>query len=173
MTLGQNSLPDPTAQAVQIGAVLDRCVGRKAKEKIAKSRVDFVLGNINSYARILNGAAQLDEIKSYNELAASMTALQSKKQKLDKVAKHKKKEDDTKTNKHRAEKERKAKEKRKKILPTYKAHVMMGVQCSCPQPRKQTCNIEVYFESQRSKIFSQSCTGTCQQVDRRYHVRPG
>ena len=47
--------------------------GDKAKTKIAKHRIDFMTGNINSYARILNGPAQLDSISTYNNLAASLS----------------------------------------------------------------------------------------------------
>ncbi len=47
--------------------------GDKAKTKIAKRRIDFMTGNVNSYARILNGPAQLDSISTYNNLAASLS----------------------------------------------------------------------------------------------------
>ena len=43
---------------------------------IAKRRVDFVTGNINRYARILNGPVQLENIKTFNQLAASIAELQ-------------------------------------------------------------------------------------------------
>ena len=57
---------------VQIGAIIDQCSGKKAQKAIAKRRVDFVAGNIDSYARILNGPAHLESICSFNKLAASV-----------------------------------------------------------------------------------------------------
>ena len=72
----QVGLLNSTFHDVQLGAVLDQCTGCKAKKFIAKRRVDFVSGNVNSYARILNGPAQLERIKTYNQLSASIAQLQ-------------------------------------------------------------------------------------------------
>ncbi len=58
---------------LQIGAVIAQINGDKAKTKIAKGQIDFMTGNINSYAWILNGPAQLDSITTYNNLAASLS----------------------------------------------------------------------------------------------------
>jgi len=44
-----------------------------AKTKIGRRRIDFMTGNVNSYARILNGPAQLELISTYNNLAASLS----------------------------------------------------------------------------------------------------
>ena len=72
----QVGLLNPTLRDVQLGAILNQCTGRKAKKVIAKRRVDFVSGNVNSYARILNGSAQLEKIKTCNQLSASIAQLQ-------------------------------------------------------------------------------------------------
>jgi hypothetical protein len=50
-----------------------------SKKVISKHRVDFVSGNINSYARLLNGPQQLDKIQTYNDLAATMAELKRDK----------------------------------------------------------------------------------------------
>ena len=69
----QKELLNPTSHYVQMGVILDQCVGKKAERKIARRRLDIVQGNVNSYARILNGAAQLDNIRTFTQLAASMS----------------------------------------------------------------------------------------------------
>ncbi len=47
----QTHLFNPTAQDVQIGAIPDQCMGKKAKKVISKFRIEFVSGNINIYLR--------------------------------------------------------------------------------------------------------------------------
>ena len=88
----QVGLLNPTFCDVQLGAILDQCTGCKAKKVIAKRRVEFVSGNVNSYARILNGPAQLEKIKTYNQLSASIAQLQRERdvQKLASKAQQKK-----------------------------------------------------------------------------------
>ena len=92
--------------------------------------MNFCSGITKSYAKILNGVTLTDKMKNYNELTASMASPQNKKQKLDKAAKRKKEEDDANKAENKTAKERKAKEKRDRILPTYKAHlsIMIDVQ---------------------------------------------
>ncbi len=51
----QMELLNPTIQDVQTGSIIDQCTGAAAKKVIAKHRIDIVTGNINSYARVLNG----------------------------------------------------------------------------------------------------------------------
>ena len=69
----QVDLLNPTPRDVQLGAILDQCTGRKAKKVIANRRIDSITGN--SYARILSGPTQLEKIKTYNQLSASIAQL--------------------------------------------------------------------------------------------------
>ena len=69
-------------------------MGKKATKVIAKRRVDVVAGNVQSYARILNGPAQLQKIKTFNQLAASMAEYKREKtDKEEKACEQKKKAD--------------------------------------------------------------------------------
>ena len=65
---------------IQIGVILYQCIGKKSTKKVARRRVDFVTGNVSIYARISNGPAQIEIIKSYSHLLASMVELQREKQ---------------------------------------------------------------------------------------------
>ncbi len=76
----QRDLLNTTIHDVQIGAILDQCTGKKAKKVIANHRIKFVSGNINSYAPILNGLQQLEQIQLFNDLSSSILILQKKKQ---------------------------------------------------------------------------------------------
>ena len=58
----QKELLNPTSHYVQMGVILDQCVGKKAERKISRRRLYIVQGNVNRYARILNGAAHFDNI---------------------------------------------------------------------------------------------------------------
>jgi hypothetical protein len=72
-TKEQRKLLSPTPQDVQIGVILSQIFGDKATAKIARRCVDIITGNINSYACILNGPDQLERIKTYLDLAASLS----------------------------------------------------------------------------------------------------
>jgi hypothetical protein len=56
-----------------VGATIGQIFGDNAKTRIAKRHIDIMTGNVNSYAQILNGPSQLDSIKTYNDLAASLS----------------------------------------------------------------------------------------------------
>ncbi len=79
-TDNQRDLLNPTARDVQIGAILDQCAGKKAKKVIAKCRIEFVHGNANSYAQILNGTQQLEQIQTFNDLSSSISIVQKEKE---------------------------------------------------------------------------------------------
>jgi len=66
-------------------------MGNKATKKVAKRRIDMIEGNVNSYARILNGPQLLEQINAYNDLAASITVLQKEKDELEARGKEEKK----------------------------------------------------------------------------------
>jgi hypothetical protein len=78
----QVRLLNPTIRDVQVGSIIEQCTGQSAKKVIAKRRIDIVTGNINSYARVLNGPHQLEKIKTYNELAATMAVLKEERTKM-------------------------------------------------------------------------------------------
>ncbi len=79
----QIDLLNPTSRDVQMAAIIDQCMGSKATKKVAKRRIDMIEGNVNSYARILNGPQQLEQINVYNDLAASIAVLQKEKDELE------------------------------------------------------------------------------------------
>jgi hypothetical protein len=56
-----------------VGAIIGQIFGDNAKTRIVKRHIDIMMGNVSSYARILNGPSQLDSIKTYNDLAASLS----------------------------------------------------------------------------------------------------
>ena len=122
----QRDLLNPTHRDVHLGAILDQCTGRQATKRIAKRRIDIVSGNINSYARILNGPGQLDKIKTYNELAAAMASLQKEKDEAIARNKQNKEKADAEKAAKKMLKESKAKEEHKKMLPLCQGWVEQG-----------------------------------------------
>ena len=91
---------------------------------IAKRRVDFVTGNINSYARILNDPAQLEKIKTYNQLSASIAELQRERDEQKETARVEKKKQDADKKQHVKEKERDAKDVHDRLLLLCQEHVV-------------------------------------------------
>ena len=127
VTQDQVDLLNPTPRDVQIGAIIDQCIGKKAKKKIARRRIDFVTGNVNSYARILNGPAQIEKIKTYNQLSASIAQLQRDREANTEASRAQKKKVDLEKAAKKLEKEREAKELHYKLLPSCQEHVQQGL----------------------------------------------
>lgn len=127
MTRDQIDLLNPIPRDIQIGAILDQCAGEKATKSIAKRRVEMISGNINSYARILNGPSQLKDIQTYNQLAASMAVVRRERDKKNDAAKEKKKMDEAEKALKKAEKEQKALEEKQRLGPVCKEHVEKGL----------------------------------------------
>ena len=123
----QRDMLNPTSRDVQLGAILDQCSGSRAHKKIAKRRIEFINGNTNSYARVLNGPDQFEQIKDYNDLASSIAALNKERDDDKKKAAEKKKQDDTERADKRAEKERKEKAERERLAPELTADVERGL----------------------------------------------
>ena len=76
----QQELLNPTCRDVHMSAIIDQCIDTKVTRKVARRRLDMVQGNVNSYARILNGEAQLENVKTFTQLAASMASFQAEKE---------------------------------------------------------------------------------------------
>ncbi|KAL9182733.1 hypothetical protein ACHAXT_004012 [Thalassiosira profunda] len=124
----QVDLLNPTPRDVQLGAIIDQCVGAKAQKVIAKRRVDMVAGNVQSYARILNGPAQLSKIRTYNDLAASMAEYKRERAQREEKAREQKKADDAEKAAKQLEKKRLAGEERDRLLPICQEQVALGLQ---------------------------------------------
>ena len=121
MSRDQIGLLNATIRDVQLGAILDQFTGRKAKKVIAKRRVEFVFGNGNRFARILNEPAQLKKIKTYNQLSVSITQLQRERDVQKLASKAQKKKIHLEKEFKKMEKERDAAELRERFLPTFTA----------------------------------------------------
>jgi hypothetical protein len=98
-------------------AVSSTIFGDKAKTKIAKCRINFMTGNVNSYAGILNGLAQLDSISTYNNLAASLSEYHSELQAQKAIVVAKKQQADVEKAAKKVLKDKEAEEQHLLMLP--------------------------------------------------------
>jgi hypothetical protein len=105
-----------------VGAIIGQIFGDNAKTRIAKRRIDIMTGNVNSYAQILNGPSQLDSIKTYNDLAASLSEYNNevKSQKASVQAEKKKADAEKAANK--VKRDQQAKEQQQLLLPICEEH---------------------------------------------------
>ena len=110
-----------------MGAIINQCTGKKAKKVIARCRIDFVSGNVNSYARILNGPSQLEKITSYNQLASSISKLQQDREENHTKNQEQKKKVDAEIAANRERKKQEAREKHEEQLPICQALVEKGL----------------------------------------------
>ena len=128
ITQDQVDLLNPTPRDVQLGAIIDQCSGKKATKKMARRRIDFVSGNVNSYARMLNGPKQLEKITTSNQLSASIATLQRERKKEHEKQRELKNKKKKETEVRAAEKKALDKEKRDQLLPICMEHVKQGLQ---------------------------------------------
>ena len=114
--------------------------------KNAKRRIEFIEGNVNSYARILNGPQQLARIKTFNDLAASISVLQREKDTADQKSKEERKQQDEQRAANRLEKDRKAKEEIEMFGPGCKEDVQKGIAfvLSLTNPRRKLI-LKIHF----------------------------
>jgi hypothetical protein len=127
ITQDQIDLLNPTPRDVQVGAIVDQCAGESAKKVIAKRRIDIVSGNVNSYARVLNGAAQLDKIKTYNQLAASIAIIRKERDEKKEANKERKKQEEIEKAAKKADKAQKDAEELERLGPICMEHVAKGL----------------------------------------------
>jgi hypothetical protein len=127
VSANQRKALNPTVRDIQIGAVIAQIFGDKAKTKIAKRRIDFMTGNVNSYARILNGPAQLDSISTYNDLAASLSDYHNEMQAQKAIAAAEKQQADVNKAAKKALKDKELEELHLLKLPICTQHVSEGL----------------------------------------------
>ena len=123
----KKELLNPTSRDVQMGAILDQCVGKKAERKISRQRIDIVQGNVNSYARILNGAAQIDNIRTFTQLASSMSTFTVKREDQTVQSRMQKKRDEEEKTAKKLENYQKAKAENERILLICEENVAKGI----------------------------------------------
>ena len=87
----------------------------------------MVHGNVNIYARILNGEAQLENVKTFTQLAASMSSFQAEKEVQKDGARLEKKKDEEEKPLKKLESNRKAKAEHDRLLHICKEHVARGI----------------------------------------------
>ena len=72
-------LLNPTFKDVQLSDIIDQSMGEQAKKKEARTRQDFLSGNINIYSRIMNNEENMELVNNYNGLAASLAMMNAEK----------------------------------------------------------------------------------------------
>ena len=127
-TEDQSKLLNPTARDIQMAAIMEQCSGTMAVKKIAKRRICYITNNVNSYARILNGPKQLEQIGQFNELAASIATLRQEKEELEQGVKEKKRLLLAAKTERKAERDHKIHIEQVEKGPGCKADVEMGLE---------------------------------------------
>ena len=79
----QVELLNPTPRHVKMAAIIDQCTSMKARRVIAKPHIECISSNVNSYARILYGSQQCEQIKTFNDILASISALPQEREESD------------------------------------------------------------------------------------------
>ncbi|GFH45620.1 hypothetical protein CTEN210_02094 [Chaetoceros tenuissimus] len=119
----QKNLLNPSYQDVLMGHIKYDMKGEGAVKKLAKRKLDFICGNVNSYSKLLNGPERLEQVVEANKLVANIAAVQEE-QAMNKAKKKKAKQekDSVKEEKKNKKLNEEAKKKEKR-LPYVQAKV--------------------------------------------------
>ena len=110
-----------------MGAILDQCIGKKAESKFDRRCLDIVQVNVNSYARILNGAAQLDNIRTFTQFAASMSTFSVEGEEQNIQSRMQKKRDKEEKAAKKLENDKKAKAENERLLLICEDHTAFSL----------------------------------------------
>ncbi len=108
---------NPTTKDTMLGQLMREAVGEGALKKMARRRLDVATGNVQSYARVLNGTEQVTKLKEHLELAAALADLQAEKEKEKAEAAAKKKAEAEEREAKKAESIRKEAQAKELLLP--------------------------------------------------------
>ena len=68
----QRNLLNPTPKDVLLGFITYAVKGKGSFQKIAKRKIDFIEGNVNSYSRQVNNRKKLEAVKDHAQLVATV-----------------------------------------------------------------------------------------------------
>eukprot|EP00545_Synedropsis_sp_CCMP1620_P010130 CAMPEP_0119007260 /NCGR_PEP_ID=MMETSP1176-20130426/2895_1 /TAXON_ID=265551 /ORGANISM="Synedropsis recta cf, Strain CCMP1620" /LENGTH=181 /DNA_ID=CAMNT_0006959375 /DNA_START=73 /DNA_END=618 /DNA_ORIENTATION=- len=71
----QKDLLNPSMEDLITGRLIQETMGEDAKKKISARRLDFISGNVASYANVLNSATQLEAVKYHLLLKAAIAGV--------------------------------------------------------------------------------------------------
>ena len=166
MISDQAKLLNPTPRDVQLGALIAQCSGEQAVKKIAKRRLDIMSGNVGSYARVLNGAAQMSQIKNFNDLSASIAAMNAEKAKRDAQKQEEKKKIEAEKAEKKRQQKLKEQEDRDRLLPECKEDVEERGKVfvlNCTVPRKK--EILKHYFGHKAPLYKTAKAGVDQLIE--------
>ena len=125
MHYDQKRLLNTTPQDAQLSEIIAQAQGDKARKREEKRHQEVISGNINSYSSVLNGKQQMEMVTDYNDLAASLGPLNSKKDAKALASKEKKNKDLVEKAINKAMAEEKYIEKREGMLPGFEQELQV------------------------------------------------
>jgi hypothetical protein len=133
----QRKYLNPTPSDVIVGNIMEDAIGDNAKKKIAKRRINFLNGNVESYSRSLNNPKQLEYIKDANNLSACLAAIEEGKLLEKEDAKKRKAVEQKQKKAKKAKKSDAFKKKKEELYEGLKADVHKGLEhiCKLSKPR--------------------------------------
>jgi hypothetical protein len=113
----QQNFLNPTRKDVLLGYITYSVKGDGAVQKIAKRRLDFVDGNVNSYSKVLNNPERLDLIKDRLQLVSTVAQVTAEAQAQIEASKQKKEQEVIKKRQKDREREEKNEKLKQEKLP--------------------------------------------------------
>jgi len=80
ITCEQKALLAPTPADIARASIINETIGEGARKKIAKSRINFIDGNITNYSRLLNSSEQLTSMKEINSLTTIIGEIRTERE---------------------------------------------------------------------------------------------
>jgi hypothetical protein len=136
---------NPPPNDVLVGSIMEDSIGENARKKIAKRRINFINGNVESYSRSLNNPRQLAYIEDANKLSATLSTIEEARLQA---------KDDTKKRKAEEQKTKKAKKAKsaaafhktqKELYEGLKEDVLKGLDHVRKLPKPRLEQLAKYF----------------------------
>jgi hypothetical protein len=123
----QRNLLNPTQRDLFLGLVLENAVGDKATRKIAKRSLDFLNGNVASYAQHVTSDENIKQVAARMDVAEALSILRAEEEKKKQEQKKRKASEEAEKEKTKKKKVEDEEKKRQAAVPVNSFHVMAPI----------------------------------------------
>ena len=127
ITAEQKKNLNPTLKQVLVGSLTDEVMGVGAKRKLAKRRLEMIEGNVSSYSRIINDSEQLNQLKEWKKIHATVALIQEEREEKKELAREEKRKKEEEKDRKKKEAVEKLAKERAESIPKLQPHVSKGL----------------------------------------------
>jgi hypothetical protein len=140
----QRHLLNPTQRDLFLGLVLEKAVGDKATRKIAKRSLDFLNGNVASYAQHVTSDENMKQVAARMDVAEALSILRAEEEKKKQEHRKRKVSEEEEREKNKRKKLEDEGKKKQAAIPVNKYDIGKGIQHVMALKSQRLLEILVY-----------------------------